>query len=452
MDESFLTGEPFHTSKTSGSLVISGSLNGENVLNIKATQKAQDSRYAKITKVMHESEQKRPHARRLGDKLGSWYTPVALTIATLAGVLSGDPIRFLSVLVVATPCPLLIGIPIAIIGSISLAAKKSIIIKNPVALEQISEVEIAIFDKTGTLTYGQPELIDLALADGFNKSDVLALAAGIEAYSKHPLSHAILNAAKKENLHLPEAHNVSEKPGEGLIGTVDKRKVKVTSRKKLLLSNFQESKLLPPTQSGLECVVPIDDHYAATMRFHDSPRAHSKAFIAHLSPRHKISKGMIISGDRENEVKYLAEQVGITEIYSQQSPEEKVELVRAETLKAKTLYVGDGINDAPAMMAATVGISMGQNSEVTSEAADVVILDSSLLKVDQFMHISARMKRIILHSALGGMVLSIAGMGFASFGYLSPVAGAIFQEVIDVLAVLNALRAAFPPKVLSDLE
>jgi len=158
-----------------------------------------------------------------------------------------------------------------------------------------------------------------------------------------------------------------------------------------------------------------------------------------------------VSGDRESEVRYLAEQVGIKEIHAQQSPEEKLDLVRKETAISKTLYVGDGINDAPAMMAATVGMAIGQNSDVTAEAAGVVIMDSSLKKVDEFMHISRRMRIIALQSAVGGMMLSVIGMIFAATGLLSPVNGAITQEVIDVLAVLNALRAAFPPKVISDV-
>jgi P-type E1-E2 ATPase len=161
---------------------------------------------------------------------------------------------------------------------------------------------------------------------------------------------------------------------------------------------------------------------------------------------------MIVSGDRESEVRYLADEVGIKEIHAEQTPEQKLVIVRAETAKAKTLYVGDGINDAPAMMAATVGMAIGQNSDVTAEAADVVAMENSLKKVDEFMHISRRMRSIALQSAIGGMVLSLGGMILASMGYLTPVAGAIFQEIIDVLAVLNALRAAFPPKVISDIE
>ena len=195
----------------------------------------------------------------------------------------------------------------------------------------------------------------------------------------------------------------------------------------------------------------IDDHYAATFRFHDAPRSDSRSFVSHLEPKHQFERLMIISGDRESEVRYLASQVGITEIYAQKAPEEKLAIVRQQTAVAKTLYVGDGINDAPAMMAATVGMAIGQNSDVTAEAAGVVALESSLKKVDEFMHISRRMRAIVLQSALGGMTLSAVGMLVAASGHLSPVAGALTQEVIDVLAVLNALRAAFLPRVISDL-
>jgi P-type E1-E2 ATPase len=204
-------------------------------------------------------------------------------------------------------------------------------------------------------------------------------------------------------------------------------------------------------RGGLECLVVIDGRYAAALRFRDAPRAESLSFVKHLGPKHQFEHVMIVSGDRESEVHYLAEQVGITEIYAQKSPEEKLAIVRAETAKAKTLYVGDGINDAPAMMAATVGMATGQNSDVAAEAADVVVMDNSLEKVDEFMHISRRMRIIALQSAVGGMALSIIGMIFAATGHLSPVTGAIAQEIIDVLAVLNALRAAFPPKVIHDL-
>ncbi len=227
--------------------------------------------------------------------------------------------------------------------------------------------------------------------------------------------------------------------------------VQITSRGRLIADSVVNAEALPPLAGGLECVVAVDGVYAGSLRFRDAPRAESHSFIGHLGPKHQFQKVMIVSGDRESEVRYLAEQVGITEIHAEKSPEDKLVIVRRETAAAKTLYVGDGINDAPAMMAATVGMAIGRNSDVTAEAAGVVVMDNSLVKVDEFMHISRRMRAIALQSAVGGMALSVLGMVFAATGHLSPVAGAISQEVIDVLAVLNALRAALPPKVIHDL-
>ncbi len=451
MDESYLTGEPFQITKTSGSTVISGAINGESVLTLRATQIASDSRYARIMEVMRESEAKRPNLRRLGDRLGAIYTPVALSVAVLAWAASGEATRFLAVLVIATPCPLLLAIPIAIIGSISLCARRAIIVKSPVVLEQVAECRVAIFDKTGTLTYGEPTLTEQLTAPGFEATEVLTLVASLERYSKHPLARAILAAATKAGIQPPEATEVGEQPGQGLRGTVSGHSVRITSRNQLIAQKIAGAENLPPLAGGLECVVVIDQRYAAALRFRDAPRAESRSFVRHLGPQHHFARVMIVSGDRESEVQYLAKQVGITEIHAQQSPEQKLALVRAETAKAKTLYVGDGINDAPAMMAATVGMAIGQNSDVTAEAAGVVIMDNSLTKVDEFMHISRRMRIIALQSAIGGMALSVIGMIFAATGHLPPVAGAITQEIIDVLAVLNALRAAFPPKVAHDL-
>jgi heavy metal translocating P-type ATPase len=451
MDESYLTGEPFQITKTSGSEVLSGAVNGGSVLTIRAARPASDSRYSKIMEVMRESESKRPALRRLGDQIGAWYTPLALVVAGGAWAASGDPVRFLSVLVIATPCPLLLAIPIAIIGSISLCARRAIIVKSPVVLEQISGCRTAIFDKTGTLTYGEPSLTGQVVGTGFTQPEVLTLAASLERYSKHPLARAILAAASQAGIALAEAVEVGEKPGEGLRGTVSGRTVQITSRNKLAAQVVPGAEQLPPVAGGLECVVVVDGRYAAVFQFRDAPRKESGAFVRHLGPKHRFDRVMIVSGDREEEVRHLAGLVGITEIHAQQSPEQKLALVRAETLRAKTLYVGDGINDAPAMMAATVGMAIGQNSDVTAEAAGVVVMDNSLEKVDEFMHISRRMRAIALQSAIGGMALSVVGMAFAATGHLGPVSGAVAQEIIDVLAVLNALRAAFPPKVIHDL-
>lgn len=449
MDESYLTGEPYMMSKTIGSTVMSGAINGDSVLTIRADKLAVDSRYAKIMEVMRSSEQHRPKLRRLGDQLGALYTPLAVIIALIAWGASGDVIRFLAVLVIATPCPLLIGIPVAIISSISLAAKREIIIKNPAILETIGTCRTAIFDKTGTLTYGRPWLTAIISSDQFDKNQVLTLLASLERYSKHPLADAIVKAAESENLALLTVSSITELPGEGLQGLVEGKHIQVTSRK-TFIAQHPENQGLPSESGGLECVALIDGQYAATLQFRDQIRSDSSSFINHLQPNHFFERVMLVSGDRESEVRYLAGLVGIDHVFYSQSPEQKLALVREETGKAKTIFLGDGINDAPALTAATIGIAFGQNSDITGESADAVIMDSSLLKVDELFHIGNRMRRIALQSAVGGMALSVIGMVFAGLGYLSPVAGAVVQEVIDVLAVANALRAAIPPKMLSD--
>jgi heavy metal translocating P-type ATPase len=446
MDEAYLTGEPYEISKMAGSQVISGAINGDAALVIRAEKLAVDSRYARIMKVMQSTEQQRPHLRRLGDQLGAWYTPIALIVAGIAALASRDMQRFLAVVVVATPCPLLLAIPTAIIGAISVAARRAIIIKNPAVLEQIDTCQTLIFDKTGTLTYGRPALTEIICAEGFERQEVLRLAASLEQYSKHPLAGAIVAEAQKQGAKFVGVTELGEAPGEGLRGTAEGHTVRITGRKQA----EELRTVLPVMSSGLECVVFIDGRYAATMRFHDAPRGDSRLFIQHLKPRHGIRKVMLVSGDRESEVQYLANSVGISEVYAGKSPEEKVAIVKEETAKAKTLFVGDGINDAPALTVATVGVAFGSQNDIITEAADAVILETSLGKIDELMHIGRRMRRIALQSALGGMLASIVGMIAAAMGYLPPIGGAIAQEIIDLFAVLNAVRVALPTDDLKD--
>ncbi len=450
MDESYLTGEPYLVSKTPGATVISGALNGEKPLTIRADRLAVDSRYAKIMEVMRDSDERRPRMRRLADRLGAWYTPFAVAVALLAWAASGDPVRFLAVLVVATPCPLLIAIPVTIIGSISLAAKRSIVVRDPTILETIDTCRSVIFDKTGTLTYGRPALVDRDTAPGFHPDEVLRLVAGAELYSKHPLSAAVLEAARALGGEPPPADEIAERPGEGLAAKIAGHDLLVTSRRRLARLLPEEAALLPETTAGLECVVVLDGRYAATFRFRDAPRTEGIEFIRHLGGKHRIGRAMLLSGDRQSEADYLAARVGIETVHAGKSPEEKLAIVREETAAHRTLYVGDGINDAPALAAATVGIAFGHDSDVTAKAAGAVVMDSSLRRLDELIHIGRRMRRIALQSAVGGMVLSVVGMGFAAAGHLPPVAGAIAQEFIDILAVLNALRVAIPPKTLTD--
>ena len=446
MDESYLTGEPFEISKTPGSKVLSGAINGDMALTVEAEKLAVDSRYAKIMHVMQQTEEKRPQLRRIGDRLGAWYTPVAVGLAGLTWLVTGNAMRFLAVVVIATPCPLILAIPVAVIGAISLSAKRGIIIKDPAALEQITTCRTLIFDKTGTLTYGRPRLTEILCAPGFKREDLLQAAASLEQLSKHPLAGAVIQAARDEELVLLDVSEMSEIPGQGLQGVVGGRRVGITGRGKV----DPDLPGLPPPVPGLECLVFVDDRYAGAFRFHDAPRQDTKPFVHHLAPRHHVNRVMLVSGDRESEVRYLADQVGITEVYAGQSPEQKVEIVERETRQARTMFIGDGINDAPALMAATVGVAFGPNSDIASEAADAVILTTSLKKVDELVHISHRMRSIALQSAVGGMAASMVGMIAAAAGYLPPLEGAILQEIIDFAAVVNAVRVALPVRDLAD--
>jgi len=448
MDESYLTGEPFVMSKAPGSEVYSGAINGSEALTLMASRLAVDSRYARIMTVMRESEQQRPRLRRLGDQLGAAYTPAAVGLALGAWLWSGESTRFLAVLVVATPCPLLIAIPVAILGSISLAARRGIVVRDPSVLEQIDRCRTVILDKTGTLTYGAPQLVERRDAPGLDGRRVLQLAASVERYSRHPLATPVLSAAEIEQIPLLEATAVQERPGEGLEATVNEQRVRIVGRKHAIAMGCGPD--LADTSDGLECIVLIDGRYGATYRFRDAPRDDSRSFIGHLNARHHYDRVLLVSGDREEEVRYLADHVGILEIHASQQPEDKVAITRAEVARAPTLFIGDGINDAPALATATVGIAFGHQSEVTTAAAGVVIMDTSLKRVDEFFHIGRRMRRVALQSAIGGMALSVAGMLLASAGYLPPVAGAVFQEMIDLAAALNALRAAVPGGALSD--
>ena len=446
MNEAFLTGEPFEVSKAPGAKVISGALNGETALTIRAEKLPVDSRYARIMRVMEETQQRRPRLRRLGDQLGAWYTPLAVGIALVAWAFTRESHRFLAVLVIATPCPLLLAIPVAVIGAISLAARRGIIIKNPAVLEQLDSCRTFIFDKTGTLTYGRPSLTEIECASGFSESGVLRAAASLERYSKHPLAQAVLEAADRAGLQLDPASEIHEPAGRGLRGVTQGRTVLLTGRNQVQAAIRE----LPLVREGLECLVFFDSTFAAVFRFRDAPRPGAHAFLNHLGPRHGITRLMLVSGDRPNEVRYWGSALGIQEVHAAKTPEEKVQIVRAETERNKTVFVGDGINDAPAMQAATVGVALGQTSDIVTEAADAVLLDNSLSKVDELIHIGRRMRRIALQSALGGMALSMIGMGLAAFGWLRPIEGAIAQEIIDLAAVLNAVRVSIPSKHLTD--
>jgi cation transport ATPase len=322
------------------------------------------------------------------------------------------------------------------------------VIRDPAILETLDRCTTLVLDKTGTLTLGQPTLTERLPGPGADDPVTLRLAASLERYSKHPLARPVLDAAALAHLDLREPTEVREVPGRGLEGVVDGHTVRVVGRRQAEAEGHGAA--LPPLAGGLECVVLVDGALGATYRFRDAPRADSRAFIGHLAPRHQFTRVLIVSGDRESEVRYLAEQVGITEIHAGCSPEDKVAITRAEVAAAPTIFLGDGINDAPALVTATVGLAFGHQSEITADAAGAVVMDTSLTRVDELLHIARRMRAIALQSAVGGMAASVVGMGLAAAGLLPPVSGAIVQEAIDLASVLNALRAARAGGALTD--
>jgi len=474
MQESYLTGEPYFLAKSPGSPVISGAANGEVALTIRATKLAKDSRYAQIVGVLQEAETTRPKIRRLADKLGTIYTPIALVFGIAGWLWSGEPRRFLDVVVIATPCPLLIGVPVAIIGALSLSAKVGVVIRDPSVLETLPTAKTILFDKTGTLTYGRPELVGIdtgparsqaeglvtKVGDGIvhdlteGEAALLCLVGAMEAYSNHPLAGSLVQAAKERTPGLKlvtQPSAVADRAGAGLSGRVGNHEVVVTSRERAAtMLGADAAAAMPPHQAGMECVMLIDAGYAATFRFRDVPRLGARSFVEHLDARHGVVNTVMISGDAASEAEWVARDLGIKTVHARCSPEEKLAIVRQATAEGVTVFMGDGINDAPAMTAATVGIAFGQESDVTAEAAGAVVLDSALDGVDELFHVSRRTRRIALQSVLGGMALSVVGMGLAVAGFLPALIGAIAQEVIDLLAVLNAARVPLAKLPMSD--
>jgi heavy metal translocating P-type ATPase len=446
MDEAFLTGEPYVMPKVGGSTVISGAINGEGLLTIRASALARDSRYQKIAEVIEQQATKRVRMRRIADSIASWYTPFGLIVALLAWGISGDPIRFLSVLVVATPCPLIIGIPVAIIGAISSAARKGIIIRDPASLEAASTCSAMILDKTGTLTIGKPQVTSLKLFGGWNENELLPLLLSAERYSKHPLATAIVAYAELKGCAPLNVATVEEQPGKGLLATIDGQTIEIGKWSLLAAAGAE----LSEQPQGPSCSVIINGAPAALLTFRDIPRRESRPFVEHLAAHHGIRNVMMLSGDRDTEAQYLASQVGITNARGGLSPEEKLLTLQEVMAKEHTIFIGDGINDAPSLQAATVGIGLGTKSDIIGESADVIILEPSLERVDAFLHLSRRVRKIALQTGLGGIALSIIGMGAAAAGFLPPVIGACVQEGIDLLSILNALRTTDPAMTQGD--
>lgn len=449
LDESAVTGESTPCRRSRGDQLLSGVINAGSPLELQALKTAEHSTYAGIVRMVAEAQAGKAPFTRLADRYALWFIPPVLILAGAAWWLSGDPIRALAVLVVATPCPLILAAPVAMIAAISQAAKRGILIKNGTALEQLADIQNLLFDKTGTLTTGRPQLVGIEATEGFPPDEVLRLAASLDQVSQHSTAQSLVAEARRRNLTLSIPQRVTEEPGEGLTGEVETHRVAVGSLALILdgasTDRWTKSRLRHMAQRGLSgAFVSIDGRMAGVLLLADQIRLDTPRALRALH-RAGIHRTVMLSGDRQDVAETVALSLGFDAVLAERSPADKVAAVKSECRRGNTGMVGDGVNDAPALAAADVGIAMGaRGAGASSEAADVVLLVDRLDRLPDGLGIARRGRQIAVQSVVAGMALSILAMVVAAFGYLPPVLGALVQEGIDVAVILNALRALRP--------
>jgi heavy metal translocating P-type ATPase len=438
-DEASLTGESLPLSKTVGEQVLSGSLNLDGVLTVKALHVAADSQYEQIIKLVRSATNSQAPFVRLADRYSIPFTVIAFGIAIAAWVVSHQSIRFLDVLVVATPCPLILAAPIAVISGMSRAAKHGIIVKNGGAIERLAEATTIAFDKTGTLTAGKLVVDKVRGFNGYKEQEILSFAASLEKNSNHVLAMAITTAAQIQSLKIPKAKNIREEAGKGLMSVVKGKQILVGRQ-----SFLEESDInLPKSAANLAATstfVAINGDLAGVISFKDEIRPEAKSMLANLR-KLGIKHIMMITGDNLPAAKAIAAKLGITDIKAEALPSDKLLTISRITDKP-VVFVGDGVNDAPVLTAADVGIALGARGETAaSQSADIVIMLDDVNKVAKAFSIARRTFSIARQSILVGIAMSIVLMFIYSTGHFSPLSGAIIQELIDVVVIFNALRA-----------
>lgn len=435
VDESSLTGESVPINVKTDSHVMSGSINGENPFKIKAEKVAADSEYQAIVKLVKESETHPAHFVRLADRYAVPFTLIAYVIAGLAWYFSKDPVRIAQVLVVASPCPLILAAPIAFVSGMSRTSRNGIIIKSGTALEKLNSAKTIAFDKTGTITKGKLVVDEFQTANDFDEETVLAYAASIEQNSSHVMAEAIVDFAKKRDLKLQNAAELKEVTAEGIVGTINGHVVKVGQ------SSFVTDETVADVK-GSGVYVSIDGKYAGVYSLLDQIRPESKSTIEKLKD-FGIKNILMISGDKKEATEMVASEVGITKAYPSSLPADKVKIINnLDQEYHPTIMVGDGVNDAPALALADVGIAMGyKGANAASESADAVILQDDLSKVSTVVKIAHDTMKIAREAVLLGIFICIALMIIAAFGLIPTIIGALFQEVVDTVAILYALRA-----------
>jgi len=446
LDESALTGESMPAERPRGDRVHSGVVNTGAPFDMSALTTAEESTYAGIVRLVREAQSAKAPFVRLADRYAMWFLPLTLAVAAVAWAVSGNPVRALAVLVVATPCPLILAAPVAIVAGISRAANRGVIVKGGGALETLARARTLVFDKTGTLTAGTPRVVFLETFGETNPKDMLRLAASLDQVSLHVFSAGIVSAARANGLDLELPAEVREYGGKGIEGVVGDHHValgqaKWLSAAKPLPEGVVSLRARLAREGATAVYVALDGSIAGALVIEDPMRSDTPDAIRTLRLA-GIVRIVLLSGDRKEVAQAIGRAVGADAIFSEHTPEQKVQAVFEERASAVTVMVGDGVNDAPALAAADVGIAMGaRGATASSEAADAVIVVDRLDRVAEALLIARRARDIAVQSVLAGMALSGFGMVLATFGFLPPVAGAIFQEAIDVAVILNALRA-----------
>ena len=446
VDVSMLTGEPLPVSASRDTRLMSGSANLDGALTVRALAPASESQYARIVALVRSAQASKAPLQRVADRYAVWFTPATLAVCVIAYVTSGDWLRVLAVLAVATPCPLILATPVAVIGGINRAARRHIIMRHGTALERLGTATVAVFDKTGTITIGQPRVRHVIPTDGRPPVAVLRMAGAVERSSGHLLARTLVDAAEATGLALPVASGVVESPGRGVAGTVDGHRVVVGARSFVLdEARIDEARLrtLEPDDTGLRAYVAIDGEIAGIVEYADALRPGVADVFRDLTGM-GVRRIMLLSGDHAANARTVAAAVGLVEVQGDLLPEGKVAVIRELVRSGESvLMVGDGTNDAPALSAATVGVALaGHGGGITAEAADVVILIDDLSRVVEAMRVSRRTMHIARQCIAVGLGLSAVGMVAAAMGGLAPTAGALLQEGIDLAVIVNALRAS----------
>jgi len=442
VDTSALTGESLPSRLLRGNEAMSGSTNAAEAFDLIATREAKDSTYAGIVRLVEEAQASKAPMARLADRWSLGFLAVTVAIAFAAWWFTADPIRAVAVLVVATPCPLILAVPVALVAGLSRAAHFGVLIKGAGPLETMACIRTLILDKTGTLTDGRPQIVSIDSHDSVSEDDILRFAAALDQASKHPVAQAIVAAAKARGFTLPVPSEVAEIPGEGVVGHVESRRIIVGG------DGFVASRVgrrpgdHPAMAAGSVLVaVAVDGHMVGHLVMSDPLREGAGAMLDGLR-RQGISRILLATGDRVDVAERVTEGLGLDGLRAGLTPDQKVLLVLSERKHGPVMMVGDGVNDAPALAAADVGVAMGaRGAAASAEAADVVLLVDRIDRLGPGIEIARASRRIAVESVFAGIGLSVLGMIAAAYGYLTPVQGALLQEVIDVAVILNALRA-----------